>query len=338
MAAGVIAGLFQGVGDSVIGLADMAKTLVNANLYVLGGGETGVGRFVPGGRQAMQDLTAMSSTVQAILSDPGTFLGAAVDQRTQDVLGALSKAEDSGKAGDWFLYGAEVGRNLFDVATLVLGAPALTAGSAASVGAKLRAYVDAVQAGRTVENAIDLSRSGIGAVRELTPAAVSAGGNLSAGSINRAGYALTDLTPAERNLALDIMVNGDNVAGSAGSKTEQLTSMIAQRQGWNELSGGRYGGGSNNGFDHVLQGPDGTVTIVLDSKQINNGSAQLGTTTSGEVVQLSERWITNVLDELPNSSPAKIAVLAAIRDGTLAKGVIGVDKLTGQVTLIRVNP
>ncbi len=330
-------GLFQGVGDSVIGLAGMAKTMVNANLYVLGGGETGVGRFVPGGRQAMQDLQAMSSSVQAILSEPVAFLGAAVNQRTQAVLGALSTAESSGNAGDWFLYGAEVGRSVFDVATLVLGAPGV-AGSAASVGAKLSAYVDAVRAGRTVENAVDLSRSGIGAVRELTAAAVSPAGNLSAGSINRAGYSLTDLAPAERNLALDIMVNGHNVVGSAGSKTEQLTSMIAQRQGWNELSGGKYGGGSGHGFDLVLQAPDGTVTIVLDSKPINNGSARLGTTDSGQVVQLSDDWIRSVLNELDKTSDAYRAVKAGLDNDTLVKGVIGVDKATGQVTLIRVDP
>ncbi len=336
-AAGVIAGLFQGVGDSVIGLAGMAKTLFNANLYVLGGGENGVGRLVPGGRQAMQDLTAMSDSVQAMLREPLAFLGAAVNQRTQAALGALNTAEASGNAGDWFLYGAEVGRSVFDVATLVLGAPA-AAGSAAAVGAKLRAYVDAVQAGRTVENAVDLSRSGIGAVQDLTAATVSPAGNLSAGSINRAAYALTDLVPAERNLALDIMVNGDNVPGSAGRKTEQLTSMIAQRQGWNELPGGKYGGGSDNGFDHVLQGPDGKVTIVLDSKQINDGATQLGTIGDGTVVQLSDRWINNVLDKLPDNSPAKVAVLRAIDEGTLFKGMMGVDKATGQVTLIRVNP
>jgi hypothetical protein len=288
---------------------------------------------VPGGRQAMQDLTAMSYSVQAMLSEPLTFLGSAVDQRTQAVLNALSTAEASGQAGDWFLYGAEVGRNLFDVATLVLGAPAM-AGSAASVAAKLRAYVGAVQVGRTVDNAIDLSRAGIGAVQELTPAAVSSGGNLSAGSINRAGYSLTDLAPAERNIALDIMVNGDNL----GTKTEQLTSMIAQRQGWTELAGGKYGGGSNNGFDHVLLGPNGQVTIVLDSKQINNGAASLGTITDGAVLQLSDAWIVHVLDRLPDNSPAKIAVLRAIDEGSLFKGVIGVDKATGQVTLIRVNP
>jgi filamentous hemagglutinin len=101
------------------------------------------------------------------------------------------------------------------------------------------------------------------------------------------------------------------------------------------LDGGKYGGGSNNGFDHVLQSADGTVTILLDSKQFTNGATKLSESNAGQ--QLSDAWVRSVLGNLDKTSDAYQAVLAALNSGTLVKGVAGVDKATGTLKVIRMQ-
>jgi filamentous hemagglutinin len=109
---------------------------------------------------------------------------------------------------------------------------------------------------------------------------------------------------------------------------------VAQRQGLSSLSGGKYG--SNNGFDHVFQNADRTVTILMDSKQISNGTISLSNGAGG-AQQLSDVWIDNVLGNLDPSSPAAKAIKLAQDNGTLIKGVAGIDRNTGALTLVRVK-
>lgn len=113
--------------------------------------------------------------------------------------------------------------------------------------------------------------------------------------------------------------------------TEQLTSSILQSNGYKELSGARYHGGSDKGFDHVVKDADGTV-IIFDSKQIAPSGATRLSNSKVTGIQLSDTAIRNVLRNLPAKSEARIAVQNALDNGNLKTAVIGVDKKTGNVT------
>lgn len=60
-----------------------------------------------------------------------------------------------------------------------------------------------------------------------------------------------------------------------------------------------------------MQGSDGSVTILLEAKQMTNGAIKLDPNAAGGYVQMSEAWIGEVLRRLPNDSPAKIAITGA---------------------------
>jgi len=180
-----------------------------------------------------------------------------------------------------------------------------------------------------VHEANTISNSGIVAISDLPAVTPATSGNISATNFNNS-YALIDLTQQEQALASRIANQGD----LKGANTEILVESVAQRQGLNSLPGGKYG--SNNGFDHVFENADGSVTIILDSKQINNGAAKLSEGAGGQL-QLTDAWVQAVLDRLDANSPAHIAVSRALQDGTLVKGVAGVDKTTGKLVVVRVN-
>jgi filamentous hemagglutinin len=167
------------------------------------------------------------------------------------------------------------------------------------------------------------------AISDLAPVTPATSGNISAANFGNS-YALIDLTQQEQALANRIATQGD----LKGVNTETLVESVAQRQGLTSLPGGKYG--SNNGFDHVFENADGSVTIVLDSKQVNNGAAKLSEGAGGQL-QLTDAWVQAVLDRLDANSPAHIAVSRALQDGTLTKGVAGVDKSTGKLVIVRIN-
>jgi len=167
-------------------------------------------------------------------------------------------------------------------------------------------------------------------VTTMTGVDASKSGNLSATKFNTSSTSLIDLTVDEKIISQYVQFNGDKT----GITTENLVNIIAGRQGLAVLDGGKYG--SNNGFDHVLQSPDGTVTSILDSKQISGGSAKLATDSAG-FTQLSDRWIKRVLDQLDPDSGAAKAIRNAQLSGTLVKGVAGVDRNTGRPVLLEIN-
>jgi filamentous hemagglutinin len=138
------------------------------------------------------------------------------------------------------------------------------------------------------------------------------------------------VTPIEKALADQIRAGNDQ----GGHLTEQLLGMIAERQGYTVLSGTKYG--SNNGFDLVLQAADGSVTIVMDGKQMTNGTIQLSRG-AGDNIQLTDKWVATVLDRLPINSPARLAIEKARRAQSLITAVGGVDRATGQVVITRVQ-
>ena len=51
---------------------------------------------------------------------------------------------------------------------------------------------------------------------------------------------------------------------------------------------------------------------------------------------MSDTWVDTVLDKLDKASPAYQAVENAQQNGTLIKGVIGVDRASGNLTMVRV--
>ncbi len=137
---------------------------------------------------------------------------------------------------------------------------------------------------------------------------------------------------AEQALIDDIVKNGD----IKGSKTETLINDLAKRSGYELLQGGKYG--SNNGFDHVLVGKDGSV-VIIDSKQIkNNGAIQVSSKGAGDTNQLSSKWINAVLRELSENDPTKLAIKNAEKNGKSIKTIIaGVDKSNSKVVLLPVK-
>ena len=145
-----------------------------------------------------------------------------------------------------------------------------------------------------------------------------------------------DMTAEQQAMALDIAKNGD----PNGTKTEYLVNSVAQSQSGQVLGGGKYG--SNNGFDHVIAWADAegnvNLTLLADSKQVGGRGVALDPKAAGAQMQMSAEWDEAVLRRLPDDSPAKQAILAAKENGTLVKAVAYVDKNTGTLNLVRIDP
>ncbi len=218
------------------------------------------------------------------------------------------------------------------------GGAALAGGSAAAKAEDLaeqltRRFGDeaAAAAAKAAEQAAEsrVAQNTIAEALNAPAQTVTAGGFLNKQKLCDGGCALDVTTSAEQKLLQQIRDHGDQ----SGVLTEQLVEMIAKREGLISLGGTKYG--SNNGFDHVLQSADGSVTLILDSKQIYNGSIQLGSTSAG-VVQLSDDWISFVLNKV-GPTPAEAAVRAAIKNGSLKIAVAGVNKDTGELVMVNIN-
>ena len=80
--------------------------------------------------------------------------------------------------------------------------------------------------------------------------------------------------------------------------------------------------------------PDGT-TVIIEDKQMTNGSMQLAVGAGGNV-QLTDEWVISVLSKLDQNSDAYKAIVAAKNNGTLIKVVAGVNKTTGQLIFVPV--
>ncbi len=172
-------------------------------------------------------------------------------------------------------------------------------------------------------------KSGVPAIDELSALEPTAGGYVSATKLNAGGYAITDLTATERALAQQVASGVDR----SGALTEELVESVSQRQGLQPLDGGKYG--SNNGFDHVYMSADGESVILLDSKQINGGISL--SRDANDIVQMSDKWVEKVLGSLDKESAAFKAVDKALKNGTLTKGVAGVDRESGQLIIAKLK-
>jgi len=142
------------------------------------------------------------------------------------------------------------------------------------------------------------------------------------------GCALSVTDAAEQALVKKIIDHGDQ----SGVLTEELVELVAKREGLVSLPGTKVG--SNNGFDHVLQDPEGITTVIIDSKQIYNGSIQLGSSNAG--VQLSDAWILDVLSRMGPGATSN-AVRTAMANGTLKIAVAGVNKTSGELVMVTLS-
>ncbi|MDE4456043.1 two-partner secretion domain-containing protein [Psychrobacter sp. DAB_AL62B] len=161
----------------------------------------------------------------------------------------------------------------------------------------------------------------------------SPGGSINATKVKQSTNVLNATSTVEKSLVDDIVKNGDQ----SGAKTEQLINSIAQRSGFTPIKGGTYKNGVN-GFDHVLKAKDGTI-VIMDSKQISkSGTLSVSSKAAGNTNQLSPAWIEAVIDKLPDSDPAKIAIENAKRAGKPIKTIItAVDKQNGVIKIIPVE-
>ena len=161
----------------------------------------------------------------------------------------------------------------------------------------------------------------------------SPGGSINATKVKQSTNVLNPTSTVEKSLVDDIVKNGDQ----SGAKTEQLINSIAQRSGFTPIKGGIYNKGVN-GFDHVLKAKDGTI-VIMDSKQISkSGTLSVSSKAAGNTNQLSPAWIEVVIDKLPDSDPAKIAIENAKRAGKPIKTIItAVDKQNGVIKIIPVE-
>lgn len=121
---------------------------------------------------------------------------------------------------------------------------------------------------------------------------------------------------------------------TGGTITEQLVTSVATREGLVALPGTKYG--SNNGFDHVFQGTDGKI-YLFESKQVSNGTMTLSPSAAGGHMQMSDAWITQVVNNLGPNSAAATAITNARASGTFVKSVVGFDRTTGLLTMVRVD-
>lgn len=145
-----------------------------------------------------------------------------------------------------------------------------------------------------------------------------------------------DTTPKTSQQAQDIAQNGD----PTGMKTEALFNNVVKEQGGTLLDGGKYG--SNNGYDHVVIFKDAEgntyLTMVVDSKQLNSKGVVLNHNAAGGTMQMSNNWDDIVLEKLDTNGEAYKAIRSAQKNGTLVKGAAYVDKTTGKLNLVRINP
>ena len=262
------------------------------------------------------------------ISNPGkTYNNVVVSLKDWDEAYALALQENPKLAGEMQGYrqgkmkGVSTGGVVLSGAGLALVKP---------MGALKNGVVDFTknQVNRVVNHTV-LNR----VINEVDNIAVSTDkGFINATKVCGASCEIKATSKAEQALINDIVKNGD----IKGGKTESLIHDLAKRSGYEPLQGGKYG--SNNGFDHVLVGKDGSV-VIIDSKQIKtNGAIQVSSKGAGNTNQLSEKWIKEVVYKLPENDPARTAIIKAIDNGKSIKTIIaGVDKSNSKVVLLPVR-
>ncbi|WP_255370378.1 RNase A-like domain-containing protein [Roseateles sp. YR242] len=216
---GVITGLFQSIGDGLIGGAELLYSLNQAQQYVLlqAAGPT-LNQAIPGyeGRkQSYENISGIGEAVRQFADAPGRFVSEAAGATFRDIESSLETAEKTRNLSDWFFYGAKVGHAVMDVAGMVEGLYGLSklgvvAAGAAVKTAKAVAISLAPKMGEMLENYMPK----IGAIRYIVPATRSMGG------ATKIGNTADVLDPAASRLAQPgglMATEGNQVARADGS-------------------------------------------------------------------------------------------------------------------------
>ena len=177
----------------------------------------------------------------------------------------------------------------------------------------------------------------IGTIQKAPKTNFTDKGSISSTKVGDYGISYSPVTEAEKKIADSIIENGD----LSGSKTEELTRLIAKRMNAAELSGGRYYSDQRRGFDIVLGGPKGS-TLIIESKQPRaDGGTQLSSGARNHI-QLTDKWINAVNENIyrhnKGSYPeASEAIMNSIKNENLYKAVSVFDRNTGKLIIIPVE-
>lgn len=120
-----------------------------------------------------------------------------------------------------------------------------------------------------------------------------------------------------------------------GRLKEQLAENLLKREGYT-IYPGKYG--SNNGFDVLAVGKDGSV-LALEVKPIRkNHTIQLGRSgKERDVIQLDDTWISRTLGRLPQDLPYLQNAQQVHENKLIKRAIFGVEPTTGRVVLLPVR-
>ncbi|WP_429945934.1 DUF637 domain-containing protein [Bibersteinia trehalosi] len=285
-------------------------------------------------------ITAVTSPVETLnamkimLSQDSAFSKIADNVKSsyiQRIDNLKANYERAGSRGS-FNAGYETGKLLGEVVQTVSGVGA-TANAIKTTGTVFVKGVEkaAKQAGYQMNRVGNYTALNKAVSQKANVATSTENGFINGSKVCKAACELKPTSNAEKALIADIVKNGDK----SGKKTELLIQDLADRSGYKVIAGGKYKG--NQGFDHVLQGKDGTV-IIIDSKQLRkDGGVQVSNNGLKNTNQLSEQWIKNVTRELNPNDPAKGLLNVAIDNKKVKTLVAGVDKTSGEIKLIPVQ-
>lgn len=116
-------------------------------------------------------------------------------------------------------------------------------------------------------------------------------------------------------------------------KSAELVRTMLSNRGFTFLSGESLPNGE--GFEHVAKLDDGSSTVVILTSRVSmaDGACQLEFDSEGRM-QFSPPWIEHILNQLPDDSPSKQAILTT---DNLVTAIAGVDTVTNEFKFLKVD-
>ncbi|WP_448699773.1 hypothetical protein ACFGVR_21935 [Mucilaginibacter sp. AW1-3] len=160
--------------------------------------------------------------------------------------------------------------------------------------------------------------------------------NISRYLVDQFGMRVAPTETALKTIVDDIVQFGD----ATGSKTEQLSDVLLQKDGYVKQAS-QYG--SNNGFDGVyIKGDPNNPTdiIINEAKQMSApGNIKLNPAGSGKASQMSDAWVNQTIDAMrnytANNSIQAIGDILNLNRNLITKTVTCVDKSTGEIVILK---
>ncbi|NRR31443.1 DUF4214 domain-containing protein [Oxalobacteraceae bacterium] len=135
---GVVAGMFQSIGDGIIGSATLIKDGLLAQRYVMGGGDNERARSSPlfdAEKEAFQNFKEIGNSIAKLVQHPQDTVSQALGGSYEKIQSRLDTAYSSTNLGDWFLYGASVGNATMNIASALAGGVGAVRGIASGASA-----------------------------------------------------------------------------------------------------------------------------------------------------------------------------------------------------------